>query len=274
MITEFFEYLKMDFALRALIVGVLLAVCAALLGVCLVPKRYSMIGDGLSHVGFGALAVASALGTAPLAVALPVVIIASFLLLRLRENGKIKGDSAVAMISAGALAVGVMIVSLSGSNTDLNGYMFGSLLSVTRADFITAVVLFPLVIAIFALFYTQIFAVSHDENFARATGMKANFYNTLLSVLVAVTIVIGMRLMGTLLISALIIFPSISAMRVCRSYFGTIIAAVVLSVVSFLCGMVMSFAVSTPIGASIVICNVVSFFAMCLLGAFIKKKRT
>ena len=273
MITEFFEYLKMDFALRALIVGVLLAVCASLLGVCLVPKRYSMIGDGLSHVGFGALAVASALGAAPLAVALPVVIIASFLLLRLRENGKIKGDSAVAMISAAALAIGVMIVSLSGSNTDLDGYMFGSLLSVTRADFITAIVLFPLVIIIFAVFYTQIFAVSHDENFARATGMKAGFYNTLLSVLVAVTIVIGMRLMGTLLISALIIFPSISAMRVCRSYFGTIITAVALSVVSFLCGMVMSFAVSTPIGASIVICNMICFFAMCLLGAIVKKKR-
>lgn len=273
MITEFFEYLQMDFALRALVVGVLLAVCASLLGVCLVPKRYSMIGDGLSHVGFGALAVASALGAAPLAVALPVVIIASFLLLRLRENGKIKGDSAIAMISAGALAVGVMIVSLSGSNTDLDGYMFGSLLSVTKADFVTAVVLFPIVIAVFAIFYTQIFAVSHDENFARATGMKANFYNTLLSVLVAVTIVIGMRLMGTLLISALIIFPSISAMRVCRSYFSTIITAVALSVISFLCGMVMSFAISTPIGASIVICNMICFFAMCLLGATVKKKR-
>jgi zinc transport system permease protein len=273
LITEFFEYLQMDFAMRALIVGVLLAVCAALLGVCLVPKRYSMIGDGLSHVGFGALAVASALGTAPLAIALPVVIIASFLLLRLRENGKIKGDSAVAMISAGALAIGVMIVSLSGSNTDLDGYMFGSLLSVTRADFFTAIVIFPLVISIFVIFYTQIFAVSYDENFARATGMKEGFYNTLLSVLIAVTIVMGMRLMGTLLISALIIFPSISAMRVCRSYFFTVITAVALSVVSFISGMVMSFAISTPIGASIVICNMISFFLMSAIGSIVKKKR-
>ena len=132
MVTDFFEYLGMDFAMRALIVGLLLSVCAALLGVCLVPKRYSMIGDGLSHVGFGALAVAAALGAAPLSVALPVVIAASFLLLRLRENGKIKGDSAIAMISAGALAVGVMIVSLSGSNTDLDGYIFGSILSITK----------------------------------------------------------------------------------------------------------------------------------------------
>lgn len=263
----------MDFAMRALIVGLLLSVCSALLGVCLVPKRYSMIGDGLSHVGFGALAVASALDAAPLAVALPVVVVASFLLLRLRESGRIKGDSAIAMISAGALAVGVMIVSLSGSNTDLNSYMFGSLLSITKTDFWTALVIFPLVIAIFVIFYTQIFAVSHDENFARATGMKAGVYNTLLSVLIAVTIVIGMRLMGTLLISALIIFPAISSMRVCRSYFSTIFVATAVSTVSFLAGMVMSFSLSTPIGASIVVCNIVSFFVMSVIGA-VKKRRT
>ncbi len=272
MLIEFFEYLKMGFAMRALVVGLLLSVCAALLGVCLVPKRYSMIGDGLSHVGFGALAIASACGAAPLAVALPVVIIASFLLLRLRENGKIKGDSAIAMISAGALAIGVMIVSLMGSNTDLNSYMFGSLLSITKTDLWTAVIVFPLVIIIFIVFYTQIFAVSHDESFARATGVKVGFYDTLLSVLVAVTVVIGMRLMGTLLISALIIFPSVSAMRICKSYFATIVAAVSISVVSFLAGMTMSFALSTPIGASIVVCNIVSFFVMFAIG-LLKKKR-
>jgi len=272
LVTDFFEYLAMGFAMRALIVGLLLSVCAALLGVCLVPKRYSMIGDGLSHVGFGALAVASALGTAPLAVALPVVILASFLLLRLRENGKIKGDSAIAMISAGALAVGVMIVSLSGSNTDLDGYMFGSILAITKGDFATAMVLFPIVIITFIIFYTQFFAVCYDENFARATGMKAGFYNMLLSVLVAVTIVIGMRMMGTLLISALIIFPSISAMRVAKSYFATVITAVITSVLSFLAGMFMSFAISTPIGASIVVCNMAAFFIMSAAGAMKKRK--
>ena len=272
MITDFFEYLGMGFATRALIVGLLLSVCAALLGVCLVPKRYSMIGDGLSHVGFGALAVASAFGAAPLSVALPVVIVASFLLLRLRENGKIKGDSAIAMISAGALAIGVMIVSLSGSNTDLDGYMFGSILAVTKGDFVTAMVLFPLVIIVFVLFYTQIFAVCYDENFARATGMRAGFYDMLLSLLVAVTIVIGMRMMGTLLISALIIFPSVSAMRVAKSYFATVVTAVITSVISFLLGMFMSFAISTPIGASIVVCNRVAFFVMSALGALRKGK--
>lgn len=272
MVIDFFEYLQMDFAVRALIVGLLLAVCAAILGVCLVPKRYSMIGDGLSHVGFGALAVASALGAAPLAVALPVVIIASFLLLRLRENGKIKGDSAIAMISAGALAVGVMIVSLSGSNTDLDGYMFGSILAITKTDFYIALVLFPLVIAAFILFYTQIFAVCYDENFARATGMKAGFYDMLLALLVAVTIVIGMRMMGTLLISALIIFPSVSAMRVAKSYFATVVTAAAISVVSFLLGMFMSFSLSTPIGASIVICNMAAFFVMSAIGMIKKGK--
>ncbi len=271
MLADFFEYLKMDFAMRALVVGFLLSICAALLGVCLVPKRYSMIGDGLSHVGFGALAVASALNAAPLAVALPVVIVASFCLLRLRESGKIKGDSAIAMVSAGALAIGIMIVSLSGSNTDLNGYMFGSLLSVSKSDFWTALIIFPAVILIFAVFYTQIFAVSHDENFARATGVKAGFYNTLLSVLVAVTIVMGMRLMGTLLISALVIFPAVSAMRVCRSYFATVLTAVVVSVVSFLAGMIISFSFSSPIGASIVVCNIGSLFIMSAVGA-VKKK--
>ena len=271
MVTEFFEYLELPFAIRALVVGLLLAICAALLGVCLVPKRYSMMGDGLSHVGFGALAVASVFNAEPLAVALPVVIITSFLLLRLKENGKIKGDSAIAMISAGALAIGVMVVSLSGSNTDLNGYMFGSILSITKTDFWTAVVLFPIVIIVFILFYTQIFAVSYDENFARATGMKVEFYNMLLSVLVAITIVIGMRMMGTLLISALIIFPSISAMRVAKSYSSTIIVAVAVSLTSFLVGMFMSFAVDTPIGASIVICNMVAFLLLSVVSAVIKK---
>ncbi len=272
MVTEFLGYFSFAFTWRLLIVGLLLAICTALLGVCLVPKRYSMIGDGLSHVGFGALAVASTLGATPLAVAMPVVIIASFLLLRIKENGKIKGDSAIAMISSGALAIGVLLVSLSGSNTDLEGYMFGSILAITEADFITAVIVFPIVIITFILFYTQIFAVSYDESFARATGMKARFYDMLLAVLVAVTIVIGMRIMGTLLISALVIFPSISAMCVCKSYLATNICAVTVSVLSFLVGMFASFVFSTPIGASIVICNMIMFFALSVIGAILKRK--
>lgn len=271
-ISDFFEYIKMDFALRALVAGLLLSVCTALLGVCLVPKRYAMIGDGLSHVGFGALAVASALGAAPLAVALPVVIIASFILLKLKENGKIKGDSAIAMLSAGALAVGVMIVSLTGSNTDLNGYMFGSILSVTKSDFIASVILFPIIIVVFILFYAQIFSFSYDERFARASGMNTGFYNALMSVLVAVTVVMGMRLMGTLLISALVIFPAISAMRIFKSFFACVMASSVISVISFLSGMFLSFAFSAPIGASIVLCNVFSFLICSVVRLILRKK--
>lgn len=271
-ISDFFEYIKMDFALRALVAGLLLSVCAALLGVCLVPKRYAMIGDGLSHVGFGALAVASALGAAPLAVALPVVIIASFILLKLKENGKIKGDSAIAMLSAGALAVGVMIVSLTGSNTDLNGYMFGSILSVTKSDFIASVILFPIIIVVFILFYAQIFSFSYDERFACASGMNTGFYNALMSVLVAVTVVMGMRLMGTLLISALVIFPAISAMRIFKSFFACVMASSVISVISFLSGMFLSFAFSAPIGASIVLCNVFSFLICSVVRLILRKK--
>lgn len=271
-ISDFFEYIKMGFALRALVAGLLLSVCTALLGVCLVPKRYAMIGDGLSHVGFGALAVASALGAAPLAVALPVVIIASFILLKLKENGKIKGDSAIAMLSAGALAVGVMIVSLTGSNTDLNGYMFGSILSVTKSDFIASVILFPIIIVVFILFYAQIFSFSYDERFARASGMNTGFYNALMSVLVAVTVVMGMRLMGTLLISALVIFPAISAMRIFKSFFACVMASSVISVISFLSGMFLSFAFSAPIGASIVLCNVFSFLICSVVRLILRKK--
>lgn len=271
-ISDFFEYIKMDFALRALVAGLLLSVCTALLGVCLVPKRYAMIGDGLSHVGFGALAVASALGAAPLAVALPVVIIASFILLKLKENGKIKGDSAIAMLSAGALAVGVMIVSLTGSNTDLNGYMFGSILSVTKSDFIASVILFPIIIVVFILFYAQIFSFSYDERFARASGMNTGFYNALMSVLVAVTVVMGMRLMGTLLISALVIFPAISAMRIFKNFFACVMASSVISVISFLSGMFLSFAFSAPIGASIVLCNVFSFLICSVVRLILRKK--
>lgn len=271
-ISDFFEYIKMDFALRALVAGLLLSVCTALLGVCLVPKRYAMIGDGLSHVGFGALAVASSLGAAPLAVALPVVIIASFILLKLKENGKIKGDSAIAMLSAGALAVGVMIVSLTGSNTDLNGYMFGSILSVTKSDFIASVILFPIIIVVFILFYAQIFSFSYDERFARASGMNTGFYNALMSVLVAVTVVMGMRLMGTLLISALVIFPAISAMRIFKSFFACVMASSVISVISFLSGMFLSFAFSAPIGASIVLCNVFSFLICSVVRLILRKK--
>ena len=205
MIFEMFSY---NFIVRAFIVGTLVSLCAALLGVTLVLKRYSMIGDGLSHVGFGALAVAAALNLAPLEVAVPVIIIAAFLLLRLSENSKINGDAAIAIISSTALAIGVVFVSVSGVNTDLNSYLFGSILATTTADAIMCGILALVVIVIFILFYNKIFAVTFDENFAKAVGIKVKFYNLLIAVMIAVVIVLAMNLVGSLLISALVIFPA------------------------------------------------------------------
>ena len=212
------EMLSYPFLVRALVVGVLVSLCASLLGVSLVLKRYSMIGDGLSHVGFGALAIATALNLAPLAVAVPVVVVAAFLLLRLSQNGKLKGDAAIALLSSSALAIGVMTVSMtSGMNTDVNNYMFGSILSLSSADLRLSLILSAAVLALFVLCYPRIFAVTFDETFSRATGVHTQAYNMLLAVLTAVTIVLGMRMMGALLISSLIIFPALTAMRV----FGT-----------------------------------------------------
>ena len=192
-----FEMLSYSFLARAMLVGVLVSLCSALLGTSLVLKRYSMIGDGLSHVGFGALAAASALGLAPLAVAVPVVVVAAVILLRISQTrSAIKGDAAVALISSGALAIGVLVISLtSGSNTNISNYMFGSILTVSRADAVLSVVLCVAVIVCFTLLYPRIFAVTFDETFAQATGARAGAYNMLLAVLTAVTVVLGMRMM-------------------------------------------------------------------------------
>lgn len=269
MLTEMFSY---NFIIRAFIVGTLVSLCAALLGVTLVLKRYSMIGDGLSHVGFGALAVAASLNLAPLEVAVPVIIIAAFLLLRLSENSKINGDAAIAIISSTALAIGVVCVSVSGVNTDLNSYLFGSILATTTADAIMCAVLAVVVIVIYVIFYNKIFAVTFDETFSKATGLKTGIYNTVIALLTALTIVIGMRIMGTLLISALIIFPALSSMRLCKRFKSVIICSGVLSLCCFFAGMCASYSLDTPTGASVVIVNAVVFFTFWLI-SFIREKR-
>ena len=251
------------FIQRALIVGVLVSLCAALLGVSLVLKRYSMIGDGLSHVGFGALAVASAFHLAPLAVAVPVVVLSAILLLRLRGSSRVKGDAAIAIISSSALAIGVIVVSVtSGMNTEVSSYLFGSILSLSRGDAALSVILSLAVLALFILFSPRLFAVTFDETFARATGTRADLYNTLLAVLTAVTVVIGMRMMGALLISSLIIFPALSAMKLCRSFRSVILCAALISVVCFLVGMIASYAFETPSGARVVEADLIAF-ALC-----------
>jgi zinc transport system permease protein len=268
MLTEMFSY---NFIIRAFIVGTLVSLCAALLGVTLVLKRYSMIGDGLSHVGFGALAIAASLNLAPLQVAIPVIIIAAFLLLRLSENSKINGDAAIAIISSTALAIGVVFVSVSGVNTDLNSYLFGSILATTNTDAIMCGVLALVVIVIFVIFYNKIFAVTFDENFSKATGLKTGVYNTVIAFLTALTIVIGMRIMGTLLISALIIFPALSSMRLCKKFKSVIICSGILSLCCFFIGMCTSYSLDTPTGASVVIINAIVFVIFWLISV-IKSK--
>lgn len=267
------QMLSYPFMVRALAVGVLVSLCAALLGVSLVLKRYSTIGDGLSHVGFGALAVAAALGTAPLAVCIPVVSLAAVLLLRLSENVRIKGDAATALISSGSLAIGVLVVSLSGGmNTDVNNYMFGSILSLSRGDTTLSISLSIVVLLLYVLFFNRLFAVTFDETFARATGTRARVYNLLIALLTAITVVLGMRMMGALLISSLLIFPALSAMRVCRTFRSTVVTAAVLSVACFLCGTVASFLWELPTGATVVAVNMLAFSA-CAAAGLLKRRR-
>lgn len=266
------EMLSYPFLVRAFLVGVLVSLCAALLGTSLVLKRYSMIGDGLSHVGFGALAIASALGVAPLAVAVPVVVVAAVLLLRVSQSGRVRGDAAIALISSGALAVGVLVISLtSGVNTNVSNYMFGSILTISGSDAVLSVILCAAVLVVFTLFYPRIFAVTFDETFARATGTKAEGYNMLLAILTAITVVLGMRMMGALLISSLIIFPALSAMRVFRSFRSVTVCSAVLSVVCFTLGMTLSYALETPSGASVVAVNIIAFSLFALAGRLLRR---
>ncbi len=255
------------FMQRALVVGILVSLCAALLGVSLVLKRYSMIGDGLSHVGFGALAVASAFHLAPLGVAVPVVVLSAILRLRLRGSARVKGDAAIAILSSSALAIGVIVVSVtSGMNTEVSSYLFGSILSLSRGDAILSVILSLAALLLFILFYPRLFAVTFDETFARATGTRAELYNTLLAVLTAVTVVLGMRMMGALLISSLIIFPALSAMKLCRSFRSVVLCAAAISVVCFVFGMTASYVFETPSGASVVAADLVAFAFCSLIG--------
>lgn len=246
------------FLVRALVVGLLISLCAALLGVSLVLKRYAMIGDGLSHVGFGTLSVATALNMAPLRLTIPVVIIAAFFLLRLNESSKLKGDAAIAMIASSALAIGVMTVSLtSGMNTDVCNYLFGSILSLSEADAVLSIILSILVLVLVILFYHRLFAITFDENFAAATGVHTKGYNMVIATLTAITIVLGMRMMGALLISSLIIFPALTAMNVCKKFLSVMICSAIISIFCFIMGMMISYKLATPSGASVVCANMI-----------------
>ena len=254
------EMMTYPFIVRAFVVGILVSLCASLLGVPLVLKRYSMIGDGLSHVSFGALSVALACGWAPLPVSIPVVIVAALLLLRLTERSRIGADAAIAVASASAMAVGVIVTSLTtGMTTDVDSYMFGSILAMDRSDVVLSVVLSVSVLLLFLVCYHRLFAITFDESFSRAIGVRVNWYNTLLAILTALTIVLGMRMMGAMLISTLVIFPALSAMRIFKSFRAVVLCSGILSVVCFCIGLTGSYLLSTPVGATVVIVNLIAF---------------
>ena len=262
------EMFSFTFLIRAFVVGMLVSLCASLLGISLVMKRFSMIGDGLSHVGFGALAIASAMNAAPLLVSIPVVIAAAFLLLRLSENSKIKGDAAIALISTSSLAIGVVIISFTtGMNTDVYNFMFGSILAMSKNDVYLSVALSVTVLVLFVFFYHKIFAITFDETFAKAGGVKTGMYNMLIALLTALTIVLGMRMMGALLISSLIIFPALTSMRVFKRFKTVTICSAIISAVCFFTGIVISYLLATPAGASVVMMNIFAFLLFWAIGA-------
>lgn len=252
------EILSYPFLVRALLVGLFVSLSASLLGVSLVLRRFSMIGDGLSHVGFGALGISALLSLQPMAVTIPVVVLSAFVLLRLSERSK-GGDSSIALISSSALALGVVAVSVAGVNTDLNAFLFGSILSVSRTDGIIAAVISVLTLFSYLAFYHRIYAVTFDPSFAKATGINTSLYTALLSLLTALTIVVGMRILGSLLISSLIIFPAAVAMKLRKTYLSVSVTAALEAVSAFLLGFFVSYGLSLPTGASIVVIHMVFY---------------
>ncbi|MDE5777678.1 MAG: metal ABC transporter permease [Lachnospiraceae bacterium] len=266
-------YLEYPFVRYALIVGTLIALCSSLLGVTLVLKRFSFIGDGLSHVAFGAMAVATIFNMSnDTILVMPITVICAILLLRTGQNTQIKGDAAIAMLSVSSLAIGYLVLNIFSTSANISGdvcsTLFGStsILTLTKADVWLCVILSVAVVVLFCLFYNRIFAVTFDENFAKATGVKANVYNTLIAVVTAIIIVLAMNLVGSLLISALVIFPALSAMRMIQNFKGVVICSAVISVICALTGMIISILCSTPVGSTIVAADMVVFFISCGIG--------
>jgi zinc transport system permease protein len=269
-LASYFEY---PFVRYALIVGVLIALCSSLLGVTLVLKRFSFIGDGLSHVAFGAMAVAAAMNLASdFPLVLPVTVVCAVLLLRTGQHTKIKGDAAIAMISVGTLAVGYLIMNLFSKSSNISGdvctTLFGStsILTLSETEVWLSAILSVLVIAVFLLFYHKIFSVTFDEDFSTATGVPAKTYNLIFAIIIALVIVLAMNLVGALLISALVIFPALSAMRVFKSFKHVTICSVIVSIVCAVLGILISIAAGTPVGATIVAVDIAGFFLFCIIG--------
>ena len=270
-------YMQLPYVRNAIVVAVLISLCAALLGVTLVLKRFSFIGDGLSHVAFGALAVASVLKlTNNMALILPVTILAAIVLLRTGKNTKIKGDSAIAMISVGAMAFGYLIMNVFPTSSNVTGdvctTLFGStsIITLTSFDVILCVVLSLIAIAVFVLLYNRIFAVTFDQDFATATGTRAEFYNLVIAIITAVIIVLAMNLVGSLLITALLVFPALSAMRLAKSFKRVTILAAIISVLCAVAGLLVAILFGTPVGSTIVACDALGFLICFIIGRFIR----
>ena len=272
MINNIIEMFSYSFMVKGFIVGLLISFCASLIGVSLVLRRNSMIGDGLSHVGFGAFAIASILGFAPLEFAIPIVLIASFLILKISDNSKIHGDSLIAILSASSLAIGTFAISLSGVNTDINNYLFGSILSISDKDVVISVILSIVVILLYIFSYNKIFAITFDQKFAKSIGINTNLYNIIFASLCSIVVVLGMRLMGSLLISSLIIFPTISSMQIFKKFKSVVLSSVIISLLSFTIGLILSYLYETPTGSTIVIVNLVVFIIFKILSYFKYKK--
>ncbi|MFZ7102849.1 MAG: metal ABC transporter permease [Peptococcaceae bacterium] len=254
------EVLQYDFMLKALLVGSLIAVCCSFLGIFLVLKKYSMIGDGLAHVSFATVAIALFLAASPLLVSIPLVMLSSLLILKLNEKADLHGDAAIGLVSSFAVAAGVLISSVAqGFNVDLFSYLFGSILVISDADVILSVILSLVVIALIFFFYHNLFAITYDEEFAKVSGLNTKGLNYLILVLTSITIVLGIRVVGTMLISSLIIFPTVTALQVAQSFKGTILISTIVSVSCVIMGVFISFIMNFPTGATIVMLNAFSF---------------
>lgn len=271
MLIEFFKIFGHAFIIKAFVVGFFIAIATALLGTVLVLKRYSMIGDGLSHVSFSAYTIALALNFVPLFFALPIVLFAAFFLLWLSENNKIRGDAAVAIISNSFLSIGIIVVSAtSGMNTNIWSFMFGSVLAISNFDLFLSIFFSLFVIMLFIFFYNKLFAIIFDENFAKVLGIKMCFYNFLIAALISVIVVIGMKIVGALLMASLIVFPTLTSMRVFRTFKLVAVISALISVFCFFVGLILSYVFSWPTGATVVLVNLFLFFIFSF-GGFLRK---
>ncbi len=273
MILSIFEMFSYDFVVKAFIVGLAISICSSLLGVNMVLKNKSMIGDGLSHVAFGACAISLCLGWAPLAVTLPVVMVASFLILKLSEKNRIHGDALIALLASSSLAIGYIVIHAGGINVDINSYLYGSIFGISTEDIVLSIVLVVIVVVAFVLFYNRIFSVTFDEDFSRSTGIKTELYSIIISVLCSLTVVIGMKVMGTLLVSSLIVFPVLSAKQIFKTYKGVVISSCVISVVCFIVGMIINYYIDWPVGATIVVVHLGVLIAFLITGKIMYRNR-